>query len=156
MPRSEPPVIGTPPPSGADAPLPPGPEPAHHPGIVRQLLSLLLSLCLGLFLADAVVSLLDDSLILLFGTHLLTAVRGIVGLISFLLAMMVYVLMGLTPLIPKRLFLPITLINPLALLAAVPVAIYCYSLSQQVSWIFSFCQLMLGLGILCWVQGGLK
>ena len=44
---------------------------------------LLLSLCLGLFLADAVVSLADDSLSLWFGIHLLTAVRGMVGLISF-------------------------------------------------------------------------
>jgi hypothetical protein len=64
--------------------------------------------------------------------------------------------MGLTPLVPKRLFLPITLINPLAVLAAVPVTIYCYSRSQQVFWILSLCQLILGLGILCWVQGGLR
>ena len=156
MPPSEPPVIGTPPPSSADAPLPLGPEPPHQPGIIRQLLALLLSLCLGLFLVDAVVSLLDDSLILSFDTHLLTAIRGIVGLISLLLVIVVYLLMGLTPLIPKRLFLPITLVNPLAFLVAAPVVIYCYSRSQQVSWIFSLCQLLLGLGILCWVQGGWK
>ncbi len=156
MPHAQPPAIGTPPPSAAGAPVPLGPEPARKPEIVRQLFSLLLSLCLGLFLADAIVSLADDSLSLWFGLHFLKAVRGVVGLFSFLLAIVVYVLMGLTPMIPKRLFLPIALINPLALLAAVPVTIYCYSRTQQVSWIFSVCQLALGLGILCGVQGGLK
>jgi len=43
---------------------------------VEQTFAILLSLCLGLFLADAVVSLLDDSLILLFDLHLLSGLRS--------------------------------------------------------------------------------
>ena len=39
---------------------------------------MLLSVFLGLFLADAVVSFVDDSLILGFGIHALTIIRGIV------------------------------------------------------------------------------
>ena len=132
------------------------PQPSGRPGPLRQLLLLLLSICLGLFLADAVISLLDDSLILLFDLRLLTAIRGGVWLLSILMAMVIYGLIGLTPLVPKGLFLPITLFNPLAMLITVPVAIYCYSRLEQFSWVISFCQLMLGLTILYRVKGGLN
>lgn len=123
---------------------------------MKKLVSILLNLCLGLFLADAFVSLVDDTLILLFGLHLLSAIRGIVFLFAFLLAMLVYVLMGLTPMIPKRLFLPVTLFNVVALLAMVPLSIFFYGRLQQVSWILSFCQVLFGLGILYWLKGGFK
>src|SRR5438034_717532 len=49
---------------------------------LRQPLAVLLNLCLGLFLADGLVSLLDDSLILLFGIHFVTGFRGIVALLT--------------------------------------------------------------------------
>ena len=89
------------------------------------MLAILLSVCLGLFLADAVVSLLDDSLIILFGNHLLTGTRGIVCLLAMLMALVIYGLMGLTPMIPKRLFLPVTLFNPVAALVVVPLFAGC-------------------------------
>ena len=86
---SQSPVIGpTPPLAPGTPPLLP-PEPAHKPGLGRQVLAFLLSLCLGLYLADAVVSLLDDSLILLFHIHVLTAVRGVVFFFTMLLAVVV-------------------------------------------------------------------
>ena len=116
----------------------------------------LLSLCLGLFLADAIVSLAADSLILLLDIRVLTAVRGVVWLLSGLMVIVIYGLMGLTPLIPKRLFLPLTLFNPLAMLLTVPVAIYFYSRLQQATWLISFCQVILGLGISYRVQGGMR
>ncbi|MCX6927278.1 MAG: hypothetical protein NT154_29350 [Verrucomicrobia bacterium] len=148
-PVSLPPVIGTPPPPLAA-------EPARKPGVVRPVLTFLLSLCLGLFLADGVVSLVDDSLILFLGVHLLTAVRGIVFLCALLAAIAVYGLMGLTPLVPKRLFLPVTLFNPVAALAVIPFAIYCYGRLAQFSWVVSLCQVLFGLAVLYRVQGGLK
>jgi hypothetical protein len=135
-------------------PLPP--EPGRKSGPVRQLLAILLSVCLGLFLADAVVSLVDDSLILFFGVHLLSGIRGVVCLFSMLMALVIYGLMGLTPMIPKRLFLPLTLFNPAAMLIVVPFLIFLYSRIQQVSWVVSFCQVVFGLSILCVVQGGFK
>ena len=144
-----PPLIAGPP-----LPLPPEPTPKSSPA--RRLFAILLSACLGLFLADAVVSLLDDSLVLLFGIHLLGGIRGIAWFLAMLVALVTYVLMGLTPLIPKRLFLPLTLFNPVATLAVVPFAIYCYSRLQQVSWVISFSQVVFGLGILFLVQGGFK
>src|ERR1017187_8990848 len=156
LPASQPPVIGTPPPwvTGSPPLLPP--EPPRKSSSARQLLAFLLSLCLGLFLADAVVSLVDDSLILFFGIHLLAALRGIVFLFALLMAIVVYGLMGLTPMIPKRLFLPVTLFNPAGLLATVPLFIYFFGRVQQVAWVLSFFQVIFGLSILCWVQGGFK
>jgi len=132
------------------------PEPVHKSGLGRQVLAFLLSLCLGLFLADAVVSLADDSLILLFGLRVLAVVRGIVFFFGLLVAVVVYGMMGLTPMIPKRLFLPVTLFNPLGALAVIPLAIYFYGRLQPISWVISLCQLIFGLGILYWVQGGFK
>ena len=157
MPDAQPPVIGTPPPSGAgDHPAPLGPEPAHQPGIVRQLLATLLSLCLALFLADAVVSLADDSLSLLFGVHLLAAVRGVVALLVLLLSVVIYGLMGLSPMIPKRLFLPIALFSPIGSVLAIPLAIFFYGRLGQIGWVLSLCQVVLGLSLLGWVLGGTK
>ena len=138
VPTPQPPVIGPPP------PLPPEPSRKSEP--VRQLLAILLSLCLGLFLADAVVSLVDDSLILFFGLHLLAGIRGLVCLFAMLMALVIYGLMGLTPMIPKRLFLPLTLFNPAAMLIVVPFLIFLYSRIQQVSWVVSLCQVIFGLG----------
>ena len=107
-----------------------------------------MSLCLGLFLADAIVSLLDDTLVLLFGLHLISVIRGMLSFSALLMAILVYGLMGLTPMIPKRLFLPVALFNPLALLVAVPLAIYCYGRMEQMAWVISFCQVILGLTLL--------
>lgn len=134
--------------------LPPEPAPKASP--VRSMVAILLSLCLGLFLADAVVSLLDDSLILFFGVHLLTGIRMIVGLPALFMAIVTYGLMGFAPMIPKRPFLPVTLFNPVAVIVIVPCAIYASNRIPQVAWVISFVQVIVGLVILYGVQGGLK
>ena len=123
---------------------------------MRQLVAILLSACLGLFLADAAISLLDDTLILLFGTHLLAGLRGMVCLLAMIMALVTYALMGLTPMIPKRLFLPLTLFNPLAALALIPFAIYFFSRVQQFAWLISLGQVLFGLNILYLVRGDYK
>jgi hypothetical protein len=122
----------------------------------RNLLAILLSVFLGLFLADAFVSLADDSLILLFNLHVLTVIRVFVGIIAMCMAIVIYVLMGLTPMIPKRLFLPITLFYLVGQLVPVPFLIYSYGRMPQVVWVLSFSQVILGLIILHCVQGGFK
>ena len=100
----------------------PRPLPPPHPW--RQLVAGSLSVCLGLFLAAGVVSLLDDSLVLWSGVHLLTAVSGILTFVSFFALLLLYGLIGITPLIPKRIFLPVIFFNLLALLAMFPTLIY--------------------------------
>jgi len=149
----KPPVI---PPALAEGFPPPLPLQKRKAESMRRGIALVLSLCLGLFLADGVVSLLDDSFILLFGLHALTAIRGIIFLLALVIAIVVYGLMGLTPMIPKRLFLPITLFGPAAGLAAILFTIYFYSRIQQISWILSFIQVLLGLAIVFWLCGGFK
>ncbi len=145
---SLPPVI--PPPS--TPPLAPKPvTPASH-----QPITIVLNLCLGLFLADGLFSLLDDTLAVLAHIHLLAGLRAIVGTFALLVALLVYVLMGLTPLIPKRVFLPITLFNPLAMLLMVPAWIYRYSRAQEISWFISAVQVGFSLLLLRWLQGGWK
>lgn len=123
---------------------------------LRLALAILLSLYLGLFLADAVVSLVDDSLTLFLGLHLLTLVRGMLFLFALLMGILVYGLMGLTPMIPKRLFIPLTLFSPVAGLIVVPLMILFYHRMQEVSWGVSFVQLLVGLGILYCAQGGFR
>jgi hypothetical protein len=135
-------------------PLPPATRKPSWSG--REILATLLSLCLGLFLADAIVSLLDDSLILFFDVHILTAVRGLVFLFAILAAILIYVLMGITPMIPKRLFLPVTLFAPVAGLITLLFMIYFFHRIQQFAWAVSFYQVALGLIILRKVQGGFK
>src|SRR5712691_9074144 len=70
------PVTGPPPPLAASSSPSLPSKTNRQPSPLRQLLVILLNVCLGLFLADAVVSLVDDSLILFFGIHLLAGIRG--------------------------------------------------------------------------------
>src|SRR3954471_24254383 len=108
---SGPPVIGGPEPVAVQ--LPPK-KTAGGFWTARHLVAVVLSLGLGLFLADALISAVDDSFILLFNVHVLAAIRGIVGLFSVLVGLVIYVLMGITPMIPKRKFFLIALFSPLA------------------------------------------
>jgi len=146
----------TPPPLAAALPPPLPPKPDRKPSSMGHLFAILLSVFLGLFLADAVISLVDDSLILFFDIHMVTRIRGILSLFALLMAVVIYGLMALTPMIPKRLFLPLTLFTPVAGLVAIPFLIYFYSRIQQVAWVISLGQLILGLSVLWWVQGGFK
>jgi len=152
---SVPPLIG-PSPAVADAALPPPPPLAGRSASVRPLLVVLLSLGLGLFLADAVVSLVDESLIRLLDVHVLMWLRMPLSLFTMFLALVIYGLMGLSPMIPKRVFLPLALFNPVATLVAIPALIYFYGRIHQIAWGIAFCQVILGLIILYRVQGGLK
>ena len=138
--------------------MPPALSPQSNPksGSTRHLFAILLSLCLGLFLVDAVVSFADDSLILLGGLHPLSTLRGLTAIFAMLMAVGVYGLIGLTPMVPKRLFLPIPVFTLAAMLALFPFAIYCFGRLQQVGWGISLCQVIVGLVILYWSQGGFK
>jgi len=136
---------------GASA-RPPLPEASRKPWSVRHVLAILLSLFLVLYLAEAVVSFADDSLSLVFGVHVLTMIDLILFVFAALTAFVIYGLMGLTPLIPKRLFLPLALFYPVAVLATVPCLIYSSNRMELVDWAVSLIQILLGLVILYWVR----
>ena len=124
------------------------------PGSWRKIISVLLSLCLGLFLADAFVSLADDSWGLFFGVHPFTVPRLFTSLFTILLILLVYCLMALTPMIPKRVFLPLAWFGIVTQLAALPCMIYCYDRLPWLIWGISLAQVVRGLGILGWARRG--
>lgn len=150
-----PPLPNIPPPVIAISPPPP-PELNCKPSPLRQLLAILLSACLGLFLADAIISLVDDTAALWSGVHILLGLRMVVSLLALLMALVVYVLMALTPAIPKRLFVPLALFYLATQLAGIPLFIFYFSHLQQIVWCMSLAQVLLGLWILQQAQGRLK
>jgi hypothetical protein len=107
-------------------------------------------------LADGLVSLIDDSLILFFNIRTLTLIRTLVSLPALLLLVVTYILMAFTSAVPKRFFLPITLYMPVAGLLGILGLIYFYSRAQQIAWLISLCQVLVGLVILRQVQGGFQ
>lgn len=119
----------------------------------KSVFAILLSVALGFFLADAGVSLLDDTLIWWFGIQALGAIRGILAFLAVITSILIYLLSGITPLVPKRLVLPMALFYPAAMLAGIPFLIYHYERHRQIAWIVSFCQVAFGLGILYLAQG---
>lgn len=125
-----------------------GPKPP--PG--RAPITILLNLCLWLFLADALFSLLDDSLGVVLNVHFLAGLRGLVGTFAVFVAFLVYLVMGFTPLIPKRFFLPLALFNPVAMLLIIPAWIYFYNRAQEVSWLVSLTQVIFGLALVWRLQ----
>ena len=134
----------------------PATEAVAKPWGGRQPIALLLNICLGLFLVDAILSLMDDTLVLFVDAHFLSGIRGVLGTFALLFALLVYVLMGFTPTIPKWIFLPVTLFNPAALLLAIPAWIYFYDHAQLVSCLISLIQVVFVLAILWGLQGGFK
>ena len=119
-------------------------------------LAVLLHLALGLFLVEAGVSLLDDTVVLAFGVHVLGFIRGLLFLLLVLTSILIYLLSGVTPMIPKRFFIPIVLFTPVAELTMIPLFIYHYDRVQQITWVVSLCQVLFGLSILFWIQGAFR
>src|SRR5882757_4710661 len=114
----------------------------------RHLLAVVLSLGLGLFLADALISAVDDSFILLSHVHFLAGLRSFVGFFSVILGLAIYALMGITPMIPKRKFFLVALFNPLTALLALPFWIYLSRQMQIVMWSISVFQVFCTITIL--------
>src|SRR5260221_8279386 len=101
-------LSATPPPVAGPPPPPPLPRyTSRRPSPLQQLLVILLNLCLGLYLADAAVSLDDDSLILFFGIHILAGIRGTIFLFAILIAALVFALLGAPPPFPQRFVFPL-------------------------------------------------
>ena len=110
----------------------------------RRWLAQLLSFCLLLFLVDGAVSFADDALILLFGVHGLSLIRGLISFCTLVMAGGLYLLIGITPAVPKRLFLPIPLFFLASMLAMFALAIFWYHRIEEIALIVSTLELMLG------------
>jgi hypothetical protein len=141
----------------ANDPISPPPviEPPPRLPAKPQWVVILLSICIGVFLADAIASVIDGTLGLL-GRHLLIGLESITGLLIFFMSALVYVLMPFVPAIPRRWFIPLTLFNPLIFLASLPFVIYGSDHMAVIAWCASVGEL--GFGLLVWqrLQGALK
>ena len=146
-------------PSSSDRPpsdvVPPtlSPPSSRQAGPSRHLFASLLSLGLAVVLAAAVISWIDDSLVLLGGVHVLSALSGFTTLFALLVTLGIYGLIGLTPMVPKHLFLPIPVFSLAATLSTFPVLIYCFDRAVQFDWALSACQAIIALWILHRAQG---
>lgn len=139
-------------PSGDVPPtLPPQSSPSS--GSSRHLLATVLSVCLIVFLVDAVFSLADSSLILFCGLNPLSGLCGLTSFFALLAMVALYGLIGLTPMVPKRLFLPLPLYWLVATLAVFPVLIYDFGRLQLFGWGISVCEVIIGLWVLYLAQG---
>ncbi|MGH7979034.1 MAG: hypothetical protein ACREE6_06630 [Limisphaerales bacterium] len=127
---------------------------------MKRAISTILSVFLCLFIASGFVSAVDDSLQLICGISFLALPRAILSLIAFLLALLVYALMALTPMIPKRVFVPVALFPLVSVLLSLPAMIYgggdWVRRSVEADWAISLCQVAVGLAAFCWVRGGWK
>lgn len=121
---------------------------------MKKSFATLLSLFLALFCADGLVSLIDDTLLLAFGANLLTVPRAVLSLAVLVFSAAVYIAIGLAPMVPKRVFLPLVLFNLAMGLALVPLTIYHFDQIQQWAWWTSVLQVVVGFGALAWVQRG--
>lgn len=111
-------------------------------------------------MASGALSLVDDSLQLLFGCYLLSIFSGILTFFAIGTILVVYVLMGFLPMIPKRVFVPIALFYLACFFAFFPVAIYggedWMRRVQVLDWVSSFGAVVIGLGLLYWLWGRWK
>jgi hypothetical protein len=121
-------------------PLLPSEPPRKSP---HRWFCVLLSLCLALFLVDGLTSFLDDALILFVNVHALSLLRGLFSLAAILMAAFVYVLIGVTPKVPKRLFLPIPMFFLAAMLVMFTLAIFWHHRIEQIAFGISTCELLL-------------
>ena len=150
--------MSNPPPLDATPPPPPllPQSPAPKSSSPPSTLTILLSVYLGLFLAEAIASLLNHSAAAVFKLNLFSIVSGPLAALLIVASIGLYVLMAFVPAIPKRVFLPLALFIPLAALAAMPLTIYFYGGLRLIDCGVSLVQLGMGLAAIYWAQGGLR
>jgi hypothetical protein len=115
-----------------------------------------LSCILVLFLAGAVLSLLDHSLVGWFQRTDLSLPSGIASLLMLLTGPLLYGLMGLVPGIPKRYFMPVCLFIPVAYIGVLPLLVWFSDKAALILWGVSLAQVLLAGFVIIRLQGGLK
>ncbi len=134
----------------------PPPLPSGDTRPASSALAVILSLVLILFLGSALLSLLDHSLYLSLHRTNLAVFSGISFLLMLLTGLLVYGLMGFAPGVPKRVFMPVCLFIPVVYVGVLPLLVFFSRHAMAIMWGVSLVQLLLGLFIVCRLQGGLK
>lgn len=138
-----------------EIPPPPLPDSSYR-SVVKAAVAGFLSLTLAVFLGSAVVALASDSLILFLDNHALEIAAAWLGLVALLMTMAIYGLMALTPMVPKRFFLPLAVCGPLTALAALPLLIYHHQQSAWIAWGMSLVQVVVAFAVIRRLAGSWK
>ncbi len=133
---------------------PPPLLPGHGPRSASPLLVTVLSLILFGFLASALVSLATCSLALLLNRPTATFADGPLFLVMLGVTVLAYGLMAVFPAIPKRIFLPLSLFFPVATAAILPLLVFFHERATLLAWGVAVLQILLGVLLVRWVQGG--
>ncbi len=104
--------------------------------------SALLSLVLTVFGISAVVSLLDDSLLVFFQRQDLTLTRTLLLLLMLAAGALAYAIMAIVPGVPKRVFLPVALFLPVSFVAVLPLLVYFHEHAAWIGWGGSLLQVL--------------
>lgn len=126
-------------------------------GKAREQVSVFLSFCLGVFIVDGIASVIAVFLGGFLGIKVPGALDGVMSLFALgvlALAFAVYCLMGLTPLVPKRFFLPLVFVYPATWLLLIPVSIFFSEHINGVLLAASLCRTALGMVILFCLRKG--
>jgi hypothetical protein len=144
-----PPVLAT---AGSAGEAPPIIAPATR--LPHNALAAFLSFFLALFLVDAVVSLLDDALILFAQIHLVSWIRQPLSFFTMVISVVVYVMAGCHGAIPKRWFLPPALFSVVGLIATLLTMAYDYRKMLPVACAVSLVQVLLAFFVIRGLRGG--
>jgi hypothetical protein len=131
-------------------------KPADRTSSWRKFFAALLGVYFGLVLLQTVVSALDSSCVLFFKAPFLVLPDGIILCFTLIATVVIYGLMALTPMIPKRIFIPVVLTVVSPGLIVLPAAIFYYRQLQQIDVFVSWLQVLACFFILRWLQGGWK
>jgi hypothetical protein len=135
------------------APIAPPPLPTDAARPAVSGLATCLGVILALFLANAAVSFLDDSLLLFAGRQDLTVVRALFLLLMLPLGLIAYLMMALAPGVPKRVFLPVALFIPVSYVGVLPLFVYFHQHAAWIGWGVSTAQVLLGWWLVRWLNG---
>lgn len=117
------------------------------PQVVRPAsgLSLVLSLALALFAANAALGVLDDLMVATMGNQAFTLFRALCSLLMMPVILVLYLMMAVWPGIPKRVFMSVVLFMPVATIISLPLFAYFYPHVAWVSLVISVVQLLVAL-----------
>jgi hypothetical protein len=135
------------------APIAPPPLPNDPARPAVSGLATCLGVILALFLANAAVSFLDDSLLLFAGRQDLTVIRAIFLLLMLPLGLVAYLMMAVAPGIPKRVFLAVALYIPVSYVGVLPLFVYFHQHAAWIGWGVSLAQVLLGWWLVRWLNG---
>jgi hypothetical protein len=131
-------------------------SPADHSGGGRKFLATFLGLYLVLVIAGGALNVVSDLCAGLLHISLLDFFSNTLCVLSLLGAIVVYVLMAFTPMVPKRIFLPAALLVPGQLVLALPLMIYLYHWPRLVDGLMGGLTAVVGLILLRWLRGEWK